>query len=248
MKDAEFTVNGFKLKGNLFYPELVKEKNPAIFFIHGWTGEKIRSYQYAKGLAKLGYISLVFDMRGHGESEGNRDIVTPREFLDDVVGVYDFFVHAQGVDQENISVAGASFGSYLSLLLTTKRKVKHLALRVPADYPNNVFEIAKSKNSGSSNADLVVWRSKPKSHNDTFALKAMHDFNGEVLIIESEKDHSVPHGSIQNYINALKDKNKLTHIVVENAPHSTVEGLFRDRVEQILVDWFGKKVKNQTIY
>jgi esterase/lipase len=60
------------------------------------------------------------------------------------------------------------------------------------------------------------------------------------LIIESEKDDSVPHQTILNYVNAVKDKSKLTHILMKGAPHSIKEGKFRDEVERILVDWFKK--------
>lgn len=241
MKKIEFSVNNYKLRGVIISPQELKTKNPAILFIHGWTSEKERSYQYASGLAKLGYICFLFDMRGHGESEGDINKAFIKEFLDDVLAAYDYFVKVKGVNQENISIIGSSFGGYLAALLTTKRRVKRLALRVPADYPDNTFNKSKMQNSGSENASVVAWRTKPKKPSETFALNAIHNFNGEVLVIESEKDDVVPHESVQNYLNAVKDKSKLTHIVMKGAPHSTKEGPFRDKVEQILVDWFGNK-------
>lgn len=240
MKTIQFIVQGSKLKGNIFYPSKLKEKNPVILFIHGWTGEKIRSYQYCNSLIQLGYICFVFDMRGHGESEGDRNILTPKDFLNDVLAAYDYLTKLPEIDIHNINIAGASFGSYLGLLLSTKRNIKRMALRVPADYPNEAFNIPKSKNSGSNNMNLVSWRAKPKKANETFALHAMSKFKNEILIIESEKDESVPHDSIQNYIKAFPYKQKLTHIVVKGSPHSTVEGPFRNKVTQILTNWFGK--------
>ncbi|MBU1472243.1 alpha/beta fold hydrolase [Patescibacteria group bacterium] len=240
MKQIEFLVNNRILKGTLFSSHNIKAKNPAILFIHGWTSERARSYQYANALTKLGYISFLFDMRGHGESEGDINSYTPKEFFADVLAAYDYLAKVENVDKENISVVGSSFGSYLAALLTTKRNVKRLALRVPADYPNENFNKSKIQSSGSSNPKLVLWRKQIKKSPETFALEAIASFDGEILIIESGKDNSVPHQTIQNYINAINDKNKLTHIVMKNAPHSIKEGPFRDEVEKILVDWFKK--------
>ena len=240
MRKIEFIVDNNKLQGTVISPQKLLGKNPAILFVHGWTSHKKRSYQYAEGLAKLGYLSLLFDMRGHGESEGDINKALIKEFLDDVLAAFDYLSKLEGVDKDDISVVGSSFGSYLGALLTTKRKVKSLSLRVPADYRDEDFNKSKMQRSGSENPEIVAWRAKPKKPDETYALKAINDFNGKVLIIESELDDVVPHQTIQNYIDAVKDKRNLTHIVMKNAPHSTSEGPFRDQVEQILVDWFGE--------
>jgi|SRR3990167_1920038 len=239
MRRIEFTVGDLKLKGSLILPQKLLDKNPAILFVHGWTSHKERSYQYANGLAKLGYISFLFDMRGHGESDGNINTTTTKEFLDDVLAAYDYLIETPSVDKENIGAVGSSFGGYLVTLLTSKRNISRLVLRAPAEYPNEDFEKSKMQTSGGENPAVFAWRNQPKKSNETFSLEAVSNFNGKTLIIESEKDDMVPHQTIQNYVNAIKDKSKLTHIVIKNAPHSIKEEKFRDKVEQILVDWFG---------
>jgi uncharacterized protein len=241
MKQVEFLVDGNRLKGTLIFPEKLMEKNPAVLFIHGWTSMKERSYQYAEGLAKLGYISFMFDMRGHGESEGDINTTTIKEFLDDVLAAYDYLIKVKGVDREKIGVVSSSFGCYLAALLSAKRKVKKLVLRAPADYSNEDFNKPKMQTSGSDDPALTAWREKPKNSNETFALEAVSDFDGEILIIESEKDDTIPHQTILNYINAVKDKSKLTHTLLENAPHSIKDGPLKDEVERILVDWFRER-------
>jgi len=244
MKHVELIVDKKRLKGALVFPKKLKEKNPAVLFIHGWTSEKERSYQYANSLAKLGYISFLFDMRGHGESEGDIHTATTKEFLDDVIAAYDYFVTVKGVDRENMSVVGSSFGGCLGAILTAKRNVKRLALRVPADYPNDAFHKPKMQTIKRENSAILTWRMQTRSPSETFALEAVAHFNGEILIIESGKDDVVPHETIQNYANAVKDRRKLTHVVMKNAPHSIKEGPFRDKVEKILVNWFKKSYKD----
>lgn len=240
MNNFSFASDRHKLEGTIFYSSVKKDKYPAILFIHGWTSERARSFQYAKSLSKLGYLCLLFDMRGHGTSEGNINTASTKEFLDDVLAAYDYLVKVERVDRANISAIGSSSGGYLVSLLTARREVKRLVLRVPADYQNLYFEKSKMETSGGEDPEFFGWRSQPKSSSDTFALEAINDFNGEVLIIESELDDVIPHQTIENYENAVKDSSKLTHILMKNAPHSTKEGPFRDEVERILVDWFSK--------
>jgi len=242
MKDINFFVNKKKLKGTIIFPKDTKEKNPAILFIHGWTSERSRSYQYANRLAELGYIIFLFDMSGHGDSEGNINAITTKEFFDDVLAAYDYLIQINEVDKENINIIGSSFGCYLGSLLTTKRNINRLALRVPADYPDKFFNISKMKTSGITGPEIISWRKKVKNSDETFALKAISNFSGDVLIIESEKDKVVFHETIQNYINAIKNKGQLTHIVIKNAPHSIKVGPFRDETEKILTNWFRNKI------
>ena len=241
MKNLEFLSNGKKLKGSIIFPQALNEKNPTILFVHGWTSAKERSYQYAKGLAELGYISFLFDMRGHGESEGDINTFTTKDFLDDIIIAYDYLVKVKGADKDNISAIGSSLGGYLVALLVAKRKVKNLVLRAPADYDNYQFEQLKHLYGGEI-PEVMAWRKQPKQPNETYALQAVNNFSGNILIIESEKDDSIPPQTIENYINAVKDKNKLTHIIMKNVPHSIKEGKFRDEVERILVDWFKNKI------
>lgn len=238
MDKISFYVDGYRLNGNVFYPPIFKDKNPVIFFVQGWTGRKERSYQYAEALTKLGFICFLFDNIGHGESDGDLKKFTISKFLEGVIIAYDYMLSLKGVDIDNVGAIGSSFGAYLLLLLSEKRKLKKIVLRAPADYPDSNFDKSKYLNSGSKNQSLVAWRNRAKKADETFALRALHNFDGKILIIESEKDNIVPYQTVQNYICAIKDHEKLSHVVVKDAPHSIKEGQFRDEITKTLVDWF----------
>jgi len=242
MQKVSFLVDRQKVTGTLFYPEKIKAKNPAILFVHGWTSNQEKSFQYAETLSKLGFICFLFDMRGHGSSEGDISKSTPKEFLRDVLAAYDYLVSLEEVDPRNISGVGSSFGCYLLAIASKKKSFKRLALRVPADYPNEVFDKAKMQNSGSNNSELVEWRKQPKKSHETFALQAISHYVGEVLVIEAEKDTIVPHETIVNYLNSMKKAKQVTHIIMKDSPHSISPGRFRDEYEQILIDWFKDKI------
>lgn len=238
--NESFFVNNKQLSGAIISPEVLKDKNPAILFIHGLTGHKESNLQYANCLAKLGYISFIFDLRGHGESEEDINIMTANNFMDDVLHAYDYFISKESVDKNNISVVGTSMGSYLATRLSSKRDVKNLVIRAPADYPNEVAD-EPVMDHGGDNPDTMTWRKRIKKYNGSFALESMHSFNGNVLVIESENDDLVPHETVENYITAAPDKTKLTYVLIKNTPHSIKEGKFRDEVEKILVSWFKER-------
>jgi uncharacterized protein len=242
MQKISFTVDGLRLSGTIFYPPNPKEKNPGIFFVQGWTSKKERSYQYAEALSKLGYACFLFDNKGHGESEGDVKQFTIREFLNGVVGAYDFLLTIKGIDKDNINAVGQSFGGYLIALLSENRNINRLVLRAAADYPNEDFDKSKSVTSGVTTPEVLAWRNQVRTPNDTFAMQALSSFNGDILIIESGGDDIVPHQTTDNYINAIKNRDKLTHVIVKDAPHSIREGRFRDEITDILVEWFKDKL------
>lgn len=225
------------LDAAVFYPEKIMPNNSTILFVHGWTSEKQRSYQYAEALVKLGYICFLFDMRGHGRSEGDINAFTIKEFLDDVLAAYDFITELDGVDKNNISAIGSSFGGYLIPLLSIKRKVKNLAMRVPADYPNEDFNKIKA-NSSHHNEAIMAWRRTNKKSTETYALDALSKFKGDILIMEAEFDNAVPHETIESFKDAVKNKDKLSFVFMRGATHIAKEGSPRDEIESILVDWF----------
>jgi len=70
MKRVIFWVEGQKIKGTLILPRVVKDKNPGVLFIHGWTSSEEGYIPRAKAVAKHGAICLTFNLRGHGKSEG----------------------------------------------------------------------------------------------------------------------------------------------------------------------------------
>lgn len=237
MQKVSFIVDGQRIIGHIFLPKKIKIKNPAILFVNGWNSSQERYFQFAKLFAGIGYICLVYDMRGSDESEGDINILTTKSFLDDVYAAYDYLSNIQAVDKENISAFGSSFGCYLLLVASLKRKFKKLILRAPANYPNDAFNKPKMETSGQETLEILEWRKKNRQVDETFSLQAINQYRGEIFLIEGGKDESIPHETIANYINAIKDKAKLTYLVVEDVPHSLKDAKVREKYLKILVDW-----------
>ena len=237
MQPVEITSGGRTLAGNFFYPADRYDNLPVVLLIHGWASAKERYFGLAEKLSESGFVCLAFDLSGHGKSGGDINTLTREDFLNDVVAAYDFLGRGRGIDAKNITIVGSSWGAYLGALLTSERAVARIALRVPADYPNEGFDAPQILQSG-ERPKAIKWRAEPRQSDATRALHAIHQFTGGVLIVESGKDEIVPHQTIVNYMQAVADKRQLTHVVMENAPHSlSGHENFIQEFEKILCGW-----------
>ncbi len=87
-----------------------------IIMVHGGEQHRadpsIRMLDIASGLVEHGYNVLMFDLRGHGESEGNRMSAGYYEKRD-LLGAVDY---AKGRGSERIGVLGFSLGAVVALM------------------------------------------------------------------------------------------------------------------------------------
>lgn len=113
MKKVSFYSNGYKLDGVIYKPTGMKkrEKRPGIVICHGFTGIKeLYLPDIARHFSSAGYISLIFDYRGFGESEGPRWRLIPTEQVEDIRNAITFLSLQEGVDEERLGLYGTSFG------------------------------------------------------------------------------------------------------------------------------------------
>ena len=236
IQEVTFSVEEQTLRGRLFYPKKIK-KNPAVIFVHGWTSDYEGYIPRAEALVPLGYIVLIFDLRGHGKSDGKIEDVTANGSLSDCLAAYDFVASLPEVDKEKISVVGSSYGGYLSALIAGKRSLDSLVLRVPAIYRNDTMDMPKVEE---IDEERKLYKQSVLSSMDNFALDAIHKFSSRLLLIESEKDEILPHQIAENYRNAIGNPKIYKDIVMKDADHSLTQEKWRKEYIDILVDWFSK--------
>lgn len=234
-------ITGDSLDGTLVLPENIEPNGKAILFLHGWRSSEEGYISRARALAELGYTCLAFSLRGHGKSDGDIHKLTRQDFLNDAIAAYDFLKNYHGVAENQIGVVGASFGGYLATLLTKKRPVRWLVLRAPANYPDRGFEDIPQTAYPREDASTFEWRERQLDLNGTVALRAIHQYPHEILMIESGNDVVIPHQTVQNFVDAVSDSAKLTHIVMKDADHAIREEKYRQEFIRILVDWFRAK-------
>ena len=126
MKKVSFTSDGLKLAGNLYYPGNYQEgqKYPAIIVSGSWTTVKEQmAGLYAQKLAENGFITLAFDFRNFGESEGEpRFYESPQLKVEDIKNAVSYLEKMHEVDDLSIGAFGVCAGAMYTLMAASEDK------------------------------------------------------------------------------------------------------------------------------
>jgi len=124
MKKITFKSNGINLVGHLYYPENYTEGKPyaAVVVSGSWTTVKEQmAGLYAEKLAKEGFITLAFDFRNFGESEGEpRFFESPQLKKEDIKSAVGFLAKLPEVDQNKIAAFGVCAGAMYTLMAASE--------------------------------------------------------------------------------------------------------------------------------
>jgi uncharacterized protein len=114
-----FESDSLQLSGIIGVPERAApgRRLPAFVVLHGFGSNKDAGNVLApcNMLESLGYVTLRFDMRGCGESEGERGRVICLEQVSDTRNALTFLATRTQVDPSRIALIGSSFGAAVSL-------------------------------------------------------------------------------------------------------------------------------------
>ena len=114
MKRAiEFYSEGAKLCGDVYTPDDLGagEKRSAVLLCHGYTGVKdLYLPDNARALNQAGYVTMTFDYKGWGDSEGSRSRLAPYSRVMDVQAAMTFLGLQPEVDEDRLGLYGTSYG------------------------------------------------------------------------------------------------------------------------------------------
>lgn len=120
MERINFESEGLNLVGNLYYPSdyEVGKTYPAIIVAGSWTTVKEQmAGLYAEKIAEGGYITLAFDFRNFGESEGEpRFWENPTMKVQDIKNAVDYLQKLPEVDNQRIGTFAVCAGSMYTLM------------------------------------------------------------------------------------------------------------------------------------
>ena len=122
---------GVRMAGTLLYPQTAAaEKLPTIVLSHGWGGTAALLLPHAERFAHAGYLVLVFDYRGWGESDGRwvrdesaaagtnarrelREVVDPLDQATDIFNAVHWVMGEPMADVNRVGLWGTSFSGGL---------------------------------------------------------------------------------------------------------------------------------------
>ena len=132
-----FYSEGSRIVGNLFLPDDMHnaKPRPGIVLCHGFTGVRQLSLRdYAQRFAAAGYVALIFDYRGFGDSEGPKWRLIPLEQVDDIRNAITWLGTQPEIDAEQIGLWGTSFdGAHVPNVAGIDARVKAAVAQVGFD-------------------------------------------------------------------------------------------------------------------
>lgn len=136
-KDITFTSKGLRCCGWLYVPDGLAEgqKSPTIVMAHGFSAVKEMGLpDFAERFAAAGFVTLAFDYRYFGDSEGEpRSQLFPLEQVEDVRNAITWVSDQPEVDPQRIGIWGTSYGGGIVVYTATfDRRIKAVVAQVPA--------------------------------------------------------------------------------------------------------------------
>ena len=114
-----FESQGLKLSGVVHVPDDMApgEKRPVFLVLHGFGSNKTSGNTVgpANMFCDWGYITLRFDMRGCGESEGEGGRIICLDQVEDTKSAITYMAGRADVDAERIGLLGSSFGAAVAV-------------------------------------------------------------------------------------------------------------------------------------
>lgn len=114
-----FESEGLKLSGIVRVPDDLApgERRPAFLMLHGFGSNKTSANAVgpANMFCDMGYITLRFDMRGCGESEGESGRIICLEQVEDTKSAITYMARRADVDAARIGLLGSSFGAAVAV-------------------------------------------------------------------------------------------------------------------------------------
>jgi dienelactone hydrolase len=127
-KTIEYTYEGQKFIGVLYYDDAVKGKRPGVLVVHEWWGLNQHARDRAQELAKLGYVAFACDMYGDGKTtehpmDANKMASDVRKNADNWRGraqaALKVLQDAEQCDSSKLAAMGFCFGGTTALQLAS---------------------------------------------------------------------------------------------------------------------------------
>lgn len=117
---VQFQSDGLSLAGIFHVPDGPTKRRPAIVVLHGFGGNKDGKTHALEAAMyeSWGYAVLRFDMRGCGDSEGERGRIICLDQVEDTKNAVTWLAERAEVLPDRIAVSGQSFGAAVAVYTT----------------------------------------------------------------------------------------------------------------------------------
>jgi hypothetical protein len=223
---VSFQSAGLRLHGILSVPDGLRsgERRAAFLVLHGFgsNSDSPTCITPARVLNEFGYVTLRFDMRSCGKSEGEFGRIICLEQVDDTGNALDFLARHGNVDPDRIGVIGSSFGGAVGVYAGGTNP------RVAAVVSNGGWGHGERKFRGQHRTP-EAWAKFTKMLEEGKAHRAR---TGESLMVPRYDIVPIP-----DHVRANLDKQGVGMLApgsVETFPAETAQSMFDFRAEEVV--------------
>lgn len=190
-------------------------KDYCVLWLGGWGSTIEKHTPLVTNIAKRANVSIALpEYAGHGTHPMPLEQTTREQTFNEVVAAFD---ELKNLGYRNIIVAGMSFGSYMSALLTAERDPYAVILRGPAIYKDEEFSLPYPDRQGYRDQEYEAMKHTVSASSDMDALHAVASYDGSVYVVEHEVDSVIPQNIPRAYFSVAKRGN---YLVIPAAEHA----------------------------
>lgn len=251
-----------------FNYKIVANCSQALIILHGLAEHKGRYIDFMNKLCECGITSFALDLRGHGESSGNRgDIDNFATYLNDLSSFINSIIENFGV--KKIILFGHSLGGQIvaaySMSSLCAKEVGAIILSSPAIafgflqvffhfIPYKLCGNVKIKKRHSESKEMLEYsRNDPLACKDYSirllgilfidgkkqARKSLEKIELPTLILCGDKDHLIKSKKLNKFLNKIKNKN-ISLKTYPNVKHRIVQNEGCEERIQDIINWIKK--------
>ncbi|MGI5837745.1 MAG: alpha/beta hydrolase [Chloroflexota bacterium] len=235
--------NGYiHLAGHLYLPEGESDnsKSPGVAVCHGLGSQKENHADFARLLQARGFAVLTFDLRGHGESEGELD----DGVTSDLPAAVEYLAGRPEVDPSRIAVRGSSLGGQMAIHAGATSDLVHAVVAICPAHESLRLEWEKDPAFEAAVRDLAN-RIRLNRQGFTRHLQR-HDVMDSVkriaprplLLVHCRGDETIPYQLSEKLLDAAGESGELW--LLEGGSHKSAQ--HDPEVQMQVADWIELKL------
>ena len=218
--EGTFISDGLELKYTMYQPETKSdEPTPLLLMLHGASSQagngRVLFDELQRKMADIGYASFSYDTRGVGQSQGEYEDSTLTNRYQDAYNAVEFLMENGYAQDGNIVILGLSMAGHVVATMTDYNPLNYKAVILvnPAAYGADATD--KKLKPSTEFTDTIR---RPNSWTSSPAFVGIAEFEGPVMMADSEYDDVIEPGIKKNYILAIQNLQK--HVILPEVKHA----------------------------
>ncbi len=249
-ENISLKVNGLNLVGEVYFPETEAQLHPALCICHGvpaaaYNPADVGYPALAQKFCAAGFITLIFNFRGAGKSQGNLDLLG---WSQDLKAALNFLSNLKEVDKAHICLLGFSGGAAVSVYVAAHdSRVSSLAacacltdFSFLTDDEEKVLSLIQHFRSIGVIRDKGFPPSAEKWLDGFNAISPIRWINGisprPLLLVHGSEDDIIPVSHAWKLYERAKEPKQIT--IIPGAKHRL---RLEDKAMAITLDWLKNK-------